>query len=379
MTSPTSNSTIAFGSDVTLTARPTAVNGGALTVTYKLFIQADGTVRDLGTADASTEFAFNWPVDERGALSFFALVEEVGAGQTVSSRIDVTSVVADNLPSAEITSFNNTDPNNERITVESGSVVLLRADVTGENSDTNDVASVEFYVNDALIGAGTRQAGSSIYELEWVPSLVGDADQLAATIVAVVTSDENAISVNSSPVFVYVIDGLTPVVNFITPTGDVEIQANQPLDLLASAQVSGSTIREVQFFYRNTPGDPLSGNLIGSDASTPYSAIFSRPSEGTYYIYAVATSTTGRTGFTATPIQVTVVPGVAPTVGDVQSPVDTVTLGSTFPLSITAGDSDGTVAGVDFYNGGSVTRFSNDCSIGHQLCIQLDANCDGHL
>ena len=113
MTSPTSNSTIAFGSNVTLSARPTAVNGGALTVSYKLFIQAEGTVRDLGTADASTEFAFDWQVDERGALSFFALVEEVGAGQTVSSRIDVTSVVADNLPSAEITSFNNTDPNTD--------------------------------------------------------------------------------------------------------------------------------------------------------------------------------------------------------------------------------------------------------------------------
>ena len=317
MTSPTSNSTIAFGSNVTLTARPTAVNGGALTVTYKLFIQADGTVRDLGTADASTEFAFNWPVDERGALSFFALVEEVGAGQTVSSRIDVTSVVADNLPSAEITSFNNTDPNNERITVESGSVVLLRADVTGENSDTNDVADlplgVQFFVNDVLVGGPgtatlvTRQAGSSIYELEWVPSLVGEAGQMGATIVAVVTSRVNGISVSSSPVFVDVISGDTPVVSFDSPVGDVEIGPGTALNLQARSQVSGSTIREVQFFYRNTPGDPLSGNLIGTATSAPYTTEFSSGSVGTFYIYAVATSNTGLTGFTANPIQVTVV------------------------------------------------------------------------
>ncbi len=344
MTSPTSNSTIAFGSNVTLSARPTAVNGGALTVTYKLFIQAEGTVRDLDTADASTEFAFDWQVDERGALSFFALVEEVGAGQTVSSRIDVTSVVADNLPSAEITSFNNTDPNNERITVESGSVVLLRADVTGENSDTNDVASVEFYVNDALVrGLVTRQAGSSIYELEWVPSLVGDADRLGATIVAVVTSDENAISVNSSPVFVDVISGLTPVVSFDSPVGDVEIGPGTALNLQASSQVSGSTIREVQFFYRNTPGDPLSGNLIGTATSAPYTTEFSSGSVGTFYIYAVATSTTGLTGFTDNPIQVTVtsLATVYPTVSFV-SPIGDVEL---VPYEATTGD--GTATGGD--------------------------------
>ena len=353
MTSPTSNSTIAFGSNVTLSARPTAVNGGALTVTYKLFIQADGTVRDLGTADASTEFAFDWPVDERGALSFFALVEEVGAGQTVSGRIDVTSVVADNLPSAEITSFSNTDPETPRTEVESGSVVLLRADVTGENSDTNDVASVEFYVNDALIGAGTRQAGSSIYELEWVPSLVGDVDQLAATIVAVVTSDLNAISVSSSPVFVDVISGDTPVVSFDSPVGDVEIGPGTALNLQASSQVSGSTIREVQFFYRNTPGDPLSGNLIGTATSAPYTTEFSSGSVGTFYIYAVATSNTGLTGFTTNPIQVTVasLATVDPVVSFV-SPLGDVEL---VPYEAATGDDTSTEDDEDAPAGSTVT------------------------
>jgi hypothetical protein len=48
---------------------------------------------------------------------------------------------------------------------------------------------------------------------------------------------------------------------------------------------------------------------------------------------------------------VTVAANAAPTVGNVQVPVDTVTLGNTVTLSVIAGDSDGSVASVNFYNG----------------------------
>ena len=37
--------------------------------------------------------------------------------------------------------------------------------------------------------------------------------------------------------------------------------------------------------------------------------------------------------------------------GAVQVPTSTVTLGNTVTLSVTAGDSDGTIASVNFYNG----------------------------
>ena len=42
---------------------------------------------------------------------------------------------------------------------------------------------------------------------------------------------------------------------------------------------------------------------------------------------------------------------MAPTVGAVQVPTSTVTLGGTSNASVTAGDSDGTIADINFYNG----------------------------
>ena len=53
----------------------------------------------------------------------------------------------------------------------------------------------------------------------------------------------------------------------------------------------------------------------------------------------------------ATTEPLTVLPNAAPTVGDVQVPTSTVILGNTVTLSVTAGDSDGTIASVNFYNG----------------------------
>ena len=79
--------------------------------------------------------------------------------------------------------------------------------------------------------------------------------------------------------------------------------------------------------------------------------------EGPYSLSAVVTDNHGLNAASVTDQPLTVLPNEAPTVGAVQVPTGTVTLGNTVTLSVTAGG-DGTIASVNFYNG-TITSTGN--------------------
>ena len=85
---------------------------------------------------------------------------------------------------------------------------------------------------------------------------------------------------------------------------------------------------------------------VAPSASAPYSVNYTVDQTGTIELFAVATETLPNSS-TATRRSATVrligAVGQAPVVSAVQVPVNTVTLGNTVTLSVTAGDSDGTV------------------------------------
>jgi hypothetical protein len=317
-TTPRNGNAVALNDSLSLSARPTAAAGGDMSVEYFLISETDASVVSLGTADASTNYSLDWTIDKLGALSLFAVVEETVAPgdvrRSTSQRVDIVSAVRDNLPSVAIESLATTAPLTQ---VESGSVVQLRANARGENGNANDVQSVAFFVNGQFVGAGSRIGTSSTYELEWLPTIASGLSDMRGTITAEVTSTANELSVVSAPVFVEIVRGNNPVVTINSPTAAQAITIGQELPFIASASVAGGTISEVAFYSRNTPGNPTSGNRFGADSSSPYTGTFSSPSTGEFYIYAVATSQSGRSTASA-PVFVLVTEGVILT-----NPVDT--------------------------------------------------------
>ena len=122
------------------------------------------------------------------------------------------------------------------------------------------------------------------------------------------------------------------------------------MSLTATASDDDGTIAKVTFYQGATK--------IGEDTSAPYTASFTTTTAGTVYKFtAVATDNLGATGSSAE-IGVTVgTANAAPKVTVTSSPANQ---GVPGPLTLTANatDTDGTIAKVAFYNGG--TKISED-------------------
>ena len=96
------------------------------------------------------------------------------------------------------------------------------------------------------------------------------------------------------------------------------------------------------------------GNLLGAGGTlstgSTYTLAWTPSLEDSYSLSAVAIDN-GLNATSATAVPSTVLPNAAPTVGAVQVIADEVPVGATVVLAATAGDSDGSIASVNFYNG----------------------------
>jgi xyloglucan-specific exo-beta-1,4-glucanase len=137
----------------------------------------------------------------------------------------------------------------------------------------------------------------------------------------------------------------TPTVSITSPANNVSFTAPASVTINANAADADGTVSKVDFYNGTT--------LLGSDATSPYSFVWSSVATGTYSLTAKATDNAGAiTTSAAVSISVTAASNQAPTVS-ITSPANNTSF--TAPASITinanAADADGTVSKVDFYNG----------------------------
>jgi hypothetical protein len=162
-----------------------------------------------------------------------------------------------------------------------------------------------------------------------------------------VATDSDGETTTSSPVSVTV-GGSTnqpPTVSLTSPSAGATFTAPASVAIAATAADSDGTVSRVDFYQGTT--------LLGSDTTSPYGYTWSNVAAGSYSITAVARDDDGATR-TSTAVSVTVnsASNQAPTVS-LTSPSAgaSFTAGANITLSATAGDSDGTVARVEFYHG----------------------------
>ena len=135
---------------------------------------------------------------------------------------------------------------------------------------------------------------------------------------------------------------ISPTVTLTSPTDGASYAPPGTISLTATANDPDGSVARVDFFAGDTK--------LGEDASAPYQFTWSGATSGTYSLTAVAVDNSGRA--TLSGIANITVTGSAPTL-TLTSPTNGATLNApgTINFAATAGDSDGTVAKVEFYQG----------------------------
>jgi len=135
-----------------------------------------------------------------------------------------------------------------------------------------------------------------------------------------------------------------PTAALTAPANGATFTAPATITVSANASDSDGTVAKVDFFAGST--------LIGTDTTSPYSVAWNNVAAGSYSLTAVATDNDGAT--TTSAARTITVNGAnqAPTVA-LTAPANgaTFTAPATVTVSATAGDTDGTIAKVDFFAG----------------------------
>ena len=242
--------------------------------------------------------------------------------------------------SVTVSSATNQAPTVSLTSPAAGSTFTAPASVaiTASASDADGtVARVDFYQGSTLLGSDT----TSPYGYTWGSVAAGTYSLTARAVDnggASKTSAAVSVTVNSAT-------NQAPSVSLSSPASGASFTAPANITLTASASDTDGTVARVEF-YRGT-------TLIGSDTTSPYSAVWTGATAGTYSLTARAVDNGGATRTsTAVSITVTAAANQLPTVS-ITSPIagQSFTAPASLTIAAAASDTDGTITGVDFYVG----------------------------
>ena len=282
----------------------------------------------LGTvnvAASGTTASLNWTGLTAGKdYEWYATANDGTSVATSSTRRFTTA--ANTAPTVAITA-----PVNNASYTAPGAFTLT-ADASGS------IARVEFYQGGTKLGEDT----TAPYEQSVSGLLVGS---YSFTAVAVDTSGQATLS---AVVNVTMNASLPPTVALTAPTSGASFDALATINLTADASDSDGTVTLVEFFNGATK--------LGEDATAPYSLSWTGVITGSYSLTAKATDNANTTASSAAAtVTVTNVDNVAPSVA-ITAPANNSSVSPAVPLTLnaTAGDTDGTISKVEFFDGASL-------------------------
>jgi regulation of enolase protein 1 (concanavalin A-like superfamily) len=322
ITSPSAGATFTEPATITVAASASDTDGTIAKVDFYRGSQLVGS-------DTTNSYSTTFSNVAAGTYQLTAVATDSDGETTTSAPVNVTV----NSPSNQAPTVSLTAP-------AAGATYTAPASITmsATASDTDGtVARVDFYQGSTLVGSDT----TSPYSYTW-SSVAAGSYQLTA-----VARDDDGATRTSAAVSVTVNSATNqaPSVALTSPATGATFSAGANITLQATASDTDGTVARVEFYRGST--------LIGSDTTSPYSAVWSSAAAGSYSLTARAVDDDGATRTsTAVSISVTTAPNQLPTVS-ITSPI----AGQSFaaPASLTiaaaASDSDGTIARVDFYVG----------------------------
>lgn len=312
---------------VSLAAAATATMGTAVTVTASA-ADSDGSVAKVeffdGTAivgtDTTSPFSLTWTPATAGIHSLTARATDNGGSATTSAAVTVTvAPVPNKSPTAALSA---------PATGTVGTAMTLAS--TATDSD-GTVTQVQFFDGTTLVGADN----TSPFSIAWTPMTAGNHGlTVRATDNMGAATTSQVVPVNiSAPV------NKVPTANLVAPT---VATVGKAVALSATAVDTDGTVTSVAFFEGTT--------LLATDTASPFSVNWTPTTPGNLSLTVRATDNSGAvTTSQAVVVNVTAPVNKAPSVSlTAPSPV---ALGETIILNASAGDTDGQVAKVDFFDG----------------------------
>ncbi len=261
-----------------------------------------------------------------GDFSFQLNVQLVNILTGIAENYVSSNPIGNELTHPTLTYVPNTPPV-VAITFPTNNATLTIGDtynLTVNASDNVTVSSVDFYVDNVLIGSDATAPFSVSYVA------TSGTHQVYA-----IANDNECATATASIVNFNVTNNLAPVVTLTAPTSAI---VDESIVLSATATDSDGTVTQVAFY--------INGELVGTDATAPYSINYIATDGMNQIITAIATDNVGAIG-TSNEVVLNVNSNVAPVVS-VSGPASIIE-GEEVTITATASDSDGTVVSVEFY------------------------------
>ena len=316
ITSPTNGATAIALANFTIKATATDSDGSISKVEFY-----NGT--DLLGTSTTSPYTFDWTSVGKGTYSLTAKAYDDLNAVNTSTSITIT-VKDNNLPTVSIvTPANGT-------TAISPATVSIKANAADSDGS---ISKVEFYNGSNLLHTST----TSPYAYDWsnVP-----AGTYTLTVKAI--DDLNAVT-TSSPVTITLKDNVSPTVVIVSPSNGATGIAPASVIIKANATDSDGNVSKVEFYNGS--------NLLGTDASSPYSFDWNNIPVGTYTLTAKAFDDLNAVT-TSAAITLTINNNSAPSIS-ITEPLngETAIAPANFVIKATATDNDGSISKVEFYNG----------------------------
>jgi len=322
ISSPSDGATYAAGATFTLTAAASDTDG---TISKVDLYQGSQLLK----SDTTDPYSVSVTLSSNGAYSFTAVATDSDGATTTSAPVNVTVGGTTNQPPT----VSLTSPSSGATFTAPASIAIA---ATASDSD-GTVSQVDFYQGSTLLGSDT----TSPYSYTW-----GNVAAGSYSITAVARDNDGATRTSSAAsVTVNSASNQAPTVTLTSPAAGASFTAGANISLSATASDSDGTVARVEFYRGST--------LVGTDTSSPYSAMWSGATSGTYSLTARAFDNGGASR-TSSAVSVTVntAPNQLPTVS-ITSPIAGQSFAAPASLTMTAAasDSDGTITKVDFYVG----------------------------
>ena len=321
ITSPINNFTFTAGTNLAITVSATDADG---TISQVQIFQGNNL---LGTATAAGNGVYNytWTNVMAGAYSLTAKATDNRGAVITSTAVNVSSN-PNNAPSASIT----TPANNFTFTAGANLAITVSA------SDADGtISQVQIFQGNNLLGTATA-AGNGVYNYTWTSVAAG-----TYSLTAKATDNVGAIT---SSAIVTVIANALPTANITSPANNFSFLSGSNLPISVTAADADGTISQVQIYQGPT--------LLGS-ASAAGGGVFNytwpNVPAGSYVLTAKATDNRGAISTSA---NVNVISNAPPTVSITWPATNTIfTAPAIITVNATAGDADGTISQVQFYQG----------------------------
>ena len=323
ITSPANGATFAAPANITIQASASDTDG---TVSQVQFFA--GTT--LIATSATAPYSIVWSNVAAGSYALTAKATDNAGATTTSATVNITVSGPNQPPSVNITSPLN------------GATFTAPANITiqASASDTDGtVSQVQFFAGTTLIGTAT----TAPYSIVWSNVAAG-----SYALTAKATDNQGATTTSSAVNITVTTPNTPPSVSITSPISGATFTAPANITVQASASDSDGTVTQVQFFAGTT--------LIGTATTAPYSIVWSNVAAGSYALTAKATDNAGATT-TSAAINITVnVSGNQPPTVSITTPANNSTFAAPANLTVKANatDSDGTIAKVEFFVGGTL-------------------------